>query len=153
MTTLVNRNNGLSLLPELPSILNDSFVRDWFNWPKHSNEQEASTLPSVNICEYTDRYELTVAAPGMSKSDFKVELQDNRLLISGERKLENEQNQEGNYVRKEFNYQSFMRSFTLAEKQVEREKIQAKYTHGILSITVPKTPEAKTKAVKVIQVS
>ncbi len=153
MTTLVNRNNGLSLLPELPAIFNDSFVRDWLSWPKHNTEQEAGTLPSVNICEYTDRYELSVAAPGMNKSDFKVELQENRLLISGERKHENEQKQEGNYVRKEFNYQSFVRSFTLAEKQVEREKIQAKYTDGILSITVPKTPEAKTKAVKVIQVS
>lgn len=153
MTTLVNRNNGLSLLPELPAIFNDSFVRDWFNWPKHNAEQEAGTLPSVNICEYADRYEMSVAVPGWNKNDFKVEIQENRLLISGERKQEHEQKQEGNYVRKEFNYQSFVRSFTLAEKQVEREKIQAKYTDGILSITVPKTPEAKTKAVKVIQVS
>lgn len=153
MTTLMNRNNGLSLLPELPTLFNDSFVRDWFNWSNPNHEQEASTLPSVNICEHTDRYELTVAAPGMNKNDFKVELQDNRLIISGERKEEHEQKQSGNYVRKEFNYQSFVRTFTLAEKQVEREKIQAKYTDGILCITVPKSTEAKTKAARIIQVS
>lgn len=152
MTTLVNRNNGLSLLPELPTLFNDSIVRDWFNWNNRS-EQEASTLPSVNISEHDTHYEISVAAPGMTKNDFKVELDNNRLVISGERKQEKDEKQAGNYLRKEFNYQSFVRSFTLAEKQVEREKIQAKYADGILCITVPKTPEAKTKAVKVIQVS
>jgi HSP20 family protein len=141
------------LLPELPSLFNDSIVRDWFNWGNTNHEQEASTVPSVNICEHEANYEITVAAPGMSKTDFKVELQDNRLIISGERKEEKEQKQGSNYLRKEFNYQSFVRSFTLAEKQVEREKIQAKYADGILCITVPKTPEAKTKAVKTIQIS
>ncbi len=153
MTTLMKRNNGLSLLPELPTFLNDPLVRDWFNWSGNRGEQEASTLPSVNICEHTDSYELTVAAPGMSKNDFKVELEDNRLIISGERKHEQEQKQGSNYLRKEFNYQSFVRSFTLAEKQVNREKIEAKYIDGILHINIPKTAEAKTKPARIIQVS
>lgn len=153
MTTLMNRNNGLSLLPELPAIFNDSIVRDWFQWPVNRTEEEPSTLPSVNICEHDTHYELSVAAPGMSKNDFKVELDNNRLVISGERKQEKEQKQGGNYLRKEFNYQSFTRSFTLAEKQVERDKIQAKYTDGVLYITMPKTPEAKSKAVRTIQIS
>lgn len=153
MTTLMNRNNGLSLLPELPTLFNDSIVRDWFQWPAYRTEEEPSTLPSVNICEHDTHYEISVAAPGMTKNDFKVELDNNRLIISGERKQEKEQKNSGNYLRKEFNYQSFTRSFTLAEKQVEREKIQAKYTDGVLCITMPKTSEAKTKAVKTIQIS
>lgn len=153
MTTLMNRNNGLSLLPELPTLFNDSIVRDWFQWPVYRTEEEPSTLPSVNICEHDTHYEISVAAPGMTKNDFKVELDNNRLIISGERKQEKEQKNSGNYLRKEFNYQSFTRSFTLAEKQVEREKIQAKYTDGVLCITMPKTSEAKTKAVKTIQIS
>ena len=153
MTTLMNRNNGLSLLPELPTLFNDSIVRDWFQWPVYRTEEEPSTWPSVNICEHDTHYEISVAAPGMTKNDFKVELDNNRLIISGERKQEKEQKNSGNYLRKEFNYQSFTRSFTLAEKQVEREKIQAKYTDGVLCITMPKTSEAKTKAVKTIQIS
>lgn len=153
MTTLMKRNNGLSLLPELPSFFNDPFVRDWFNWSGNNQPEEAGTLPSVNICEHNDSYELTVAAPGMNKADFKVELEDNRLVISGERKQAQEQKQGSNYLRKEFNYQSFVRSFTLAEKQVSRDKIEAKYEDGILHIFIPKTAEAKTKAAKIIQVS
>lgn len=153
MTTLMKRNNGLSLLPEFPNLFSDPFVRDWFNWNNSGGEPEASTLPSVNICEHDDSYELTVAAPGMTKNDFKVELDGNRLVISGERKQEHEQKQGGNYLRKEFNYQTFVRSFTLAEKQVNGEKIQAKYADGILHITVPKTAEAKTKPARIIQVS
>src|SRR5690242_10081573 len=153
MTTLMKRNNGLNILPELPSVFNDPFLRDWFNWPNSSSSpEESGTLPAVNIRETDHNYEISVAAPGMTKNDFKVELDNNRLVISGERKHQNEQKEE-NYLRKEFSYQSFVRTFTLAEKQVKGENIQAKYSDGILHITVPKSDEAKTKPAKIIQVS
>jgi len=153
MTTLVKRDGGLNLLPEFPSLFNEPFLKNWLNWNHDSEISESSTLPGVNIHETADSYEMEVAAPGMNKNDFKVELQDNRLVISAERKTENEKKQSGNYLRREFSYHSFVRSFTLAEKQVEREKISARYTDGILHITVPKTQEAKTKASRVIPIS
>lgn len=153
MTTLMKRNGGLNLLPELPSLFDDPFLRNWFNWSNTDTGHESGTLPSVNISETDESYEISVAAPGMSKNDFKVELENNRLVISGEKKEERENKQEQNYLRREFNYQSFVRSFTLAEKQIHSEKIQAKYAEGILHITVPKSAEAKTKAARIIQVS
>ena len=153
MTTLVKRNGGLSILPELPSVFQEPLLRDWFNWSHGGSDQEVNTLPSVNIREHDDKFEITVAAPGMTRNDFKVELDNNRLIISGETKMDNEQKENGNYIRKEFSYRSFVRTFTLAEKYVAGEKIQAKYSDGLLHITVPKTAEAKTKAVKTIQIS
>ena len=146
MTTLMKRNGGLSLLPELPSLFNDPFLRNWFNW---TDEGQNVTLPAVNISETESDYHLSVAAPGMERNDFKVAFENNRLVISGEKKEE----KDSSYLRREFNYRSFSRSFTLAEKQVNAEKIQAKYADGILYITLPKSAEAKTKPVKIIQIS
>ncbi len=152
MTTLVKRNNG-ALFPELPSLFSDPFIKSWFNWPGSSDTvQELITVPSVNICETNDNYEITVAAPGMNKNDFKVELENNRLVISAETKHDNEHKSD-NYLRREYSYQSFVRSFTLAEKQVSGEKITAKYADGILFITLPKAPEAKAKPARVIPIS
>ena len=153
MTTLVKRNNGLSILPELPSIFNETLFRDWFNWSHQRGDEQVSTVPSVNIREQADNFEITVAAPGMARNDFKVELDNNQLVISGEKKQEQEVEQNGNYLRKEFNYQSFVRTFTLSDKHVNGEKIQAKYADGLLQITIPKSNEAKPKPVKQIQIS
>ncbi len=152
MTTLVKRNNG-TLFPELPSIFSDPFIKNWFNWPGTTDsQQEVGTVPAVNIRETNDNYEITVAAPGMNKNDFKVELENNRLVISAETKHSTEE-KEDNYLRREYSYQSFTRSFTLAEKQVNGEKITAKYADGILHVTVPKAPEAKSKPARVIPIS
>lgn len=154
MTTLVKRNNGLSVLPGLPTLFNDPILNDWFNWPTYFGTNEGNgTLPAVNIHETDDHFEIAVAAPGMNRNDFKVELDNNRLVISGTKSEEQEQEKNGSYLRKEYSYQSFVRSFTLAEKQVNSEKIQANYSDGILRITVPKSVDAKTKPVKVIQIS
>ena len=154
MTTLMKRNNGLSVLPGLPTLFNDPLLNDWLNWPSFFSSHEGSgTLPAVNIQETDDNFAISVAAPGMTRNDFKVELDNNRLVISGTKSLEKDHEKNGNYLRKEFSYQSFFRSFTLPEKQVNSEKIQANYSDGILHITVPKSAEAKTKPVKVIQVS
>jgi HSP20 family protein len=149
MKTLAKRNGGLTILPELPSLFNDSFFTDFFPW---GNTQETGTVPAINIRETEGSYEISVAAPGMKKDDFKVELDNNRLIISAEHK-DQAKDKEDTYLRQEYRYQSFVRSFTLGEQQVQGDKIQAKYSDGILHISVPKSEQAKTKAPKVIQIS
>jgi HSP20 family protein len=146
----MKRNNGLSLLPEFPSLFNDPFLRNWFSWSEA--EEQTGTLPAVNIWETDNDYQISVAAPGMNRNDFKVEVENNRLVISGE-KREQTEHKDTSYLRKEYNYSMFTRSFTLAEKQVNAEKIQAKYADGILHISLPKSAEAKAKPAKIIPIS
>ena len=154
-TTLMKRNgepNVFSPLPSLHSFFNDPFLRDWFSWDNDSSIDDR-TLPAVNIGETEDTFELTVAAPGMSKNDFKVELENNRLVITGEKKEEKENKQDHTWLRKEYNYSSFVRSFTLSSKQVNEAGIKAKYNDGILHISIPKSADAKNKAARIIQIS
>lgn len=155
MTTTLMKNSGepsvFSPLPALQSFFNDPLLRNWFSWD-HENTFEQATLPAVNIAETDDAYELNVAAPGMDKNDFKVQLENNRLVISGEKSGEKENTHKRNWLRKEFNYTSFVRTFTLSEKYVNAEGIQAKYTDGVLHIHIPKSAEAKNKAPRVIQI-
>lgn len=101
-------------------------------------------MPAVNVRETKDAYELEVAAPGMQKQDFKVELDNNMLVISAEKENKHEeQNEKENYTHRELSDQSFVRTFSLPERLVESEKISAKYHGGILHITVPKTERRK----------
>jgi HSP20 family protein len=109
-------------------------------------------VPSVNVKETKNDIIIDVAAPGMRKEDFKVTLENDFLLISGESKHEKE-DKEDNYSRREFNYESFQRSFSLPEKSVYADKIEAKYSDGILHINIPKTEEARKKEPKKIDIS
>lgn len=155
MTTLMKRGGEPSVfspLPTLQSFFNDPLLRNWFSWDA-DNTIENYTLPAVNIGETDDTYEIAVAAPGMNKNDFKVQFEHNLLTISGEKKEEKENRQGNNWMRREFNYSSFARSFTLSEKQVNAENITAKYADGVLHITVPKSAEVKNKPARVIQIS
>ncbi len=155
MTTLMKSGGEPSVvspLPSLQSFFNDPFLRNWFSWDNDTTAEDGN-VPAVNIGETESAYELTVAAPGMAKSDFKVELENNRLVISGEKKVEKEKKHGHNWLRKEYNYNSFVRSFTLSEKQVNAENIKATYTDGILYISIPKSAEAKNRAARVIQIS
>jgi HSP20 family protein len=147
MKTLVRQN--ATLFPSLPSLLEDFFNRDWADSTlAHSNY--SATLPAVNVRETNDDYIIEVAAPGMKRDEFKVELDNNVLTISSARE---EKQEEQGYTRREFNYQSFQRSFTLPENKVEGEKISARYVDGILHISVPKKEEAKVKPVKQISIN
>ncbi len=150
MKTLVRQN--ATLLPSLPSLLEDFFNRDWSD-STLANRNYSATLPAVNVQETNEDYFIDVAAPGMKRNEFKVELDNNVLTISSQREGKHEENDEtSNYTRREFNYQSFQRSFTLPENKVEGEKISARYVDGILHITVPKKDEAKIKPVKQITI-
>ena len=107
--------------------------------------------PSANIIEKPEGFELEIAAPGLVKDDFKINLENAILTISSE--MEDEKKEEGkNYTRKEFYYGSFSRSFTLP-KSVDTEKIKADYANGILRIDLPKKAEAKLEIKKEIKIS
>ncbi|MEM9982457.1 MAG: Hsp20/alpha crystallin family protein, partial [Bacteroidota bacterium] len=86
--------------------------------------------------------QIEVAVPGLKKEDFNVEINENILTVSSEKKAETEQKEEGRYTRREFHYSTFSRSFTLP-KNVDAEKIEANYSEGILNITLPKLGEVK----------
>jgi HSP20 family protein len=147
--------NVFSPLPSLNSFFNDPQLRDWFSWG-HDTAADNITLPAVNIYETENAFEIALAAPGMTKNDFKIELENNRLVISGEKKEnthDTDQKRDLNWLRREYNYSSFVRSFTISERQVKAENIKASYTDGILQITVPKSAEAKSKAARLIQIS
>jgi len=149
--TLVKRNG--SFLNPLPMLFDDFFNRDLFDWSSSNFSNTNTTMPAVNIRETGENYEVEVAAPGMSKNDFKVELDGNVLTISSERTSKNEENDNERYARKEFSYQSFQRTFTLQKDVVDIDKIQAKYENGLLHLLIPKKEEAKQKPPKLIHIS
>lgn len=152
MTSLVKKNGHLT--PSMPSLLNDFFADDFFRLPFAQLRSDGATLPPVNIKEVPDAFQIQVAAPGMKREDFKVELDNNILSISSERKDQSEDSDKnGNYMRKEFNYMAFERNFTLPGDQIEGDKIQARYVDGILQINVPKKEEARRKPARYIKVS
>lgn len=139
-------------LPAWANFVNDFFNTDLSDWSARHFSDTNTTLPAVNIKENTDGFLVEMAAPGMSKEDFKIELDNDLLTISSEKKNENESKEGENYTRREFSYQSFSRSFTLP-KTVEAEKISAKYENGVLRIEIPKKEEAKPKPAKQISIS
>ncbi|MDX1627201.1 MAG: Hsp20/alpha crystallin family protein [Fulvivirga sp.] len=141
----MKRSNDL-----FPTFFDDFFGRDWF----FNNDLEArSTMPSVNIKENEDGYAVEMAAPGMNKKDFKVELDDNTLTISYEKEQsKQDKDDEGRFTKREFNYQSFSRSFTLPNT-VESDKIEATYKDGLLKLNIPKKEEAKQKPSRMISIS
>jgi HSP20 family protein len=151
MKTLV-RTNG-SLFPAIPSLLNDFFSDNWLDSSLSNWRPSGSTLPAVNVKETNDNFSIEVAAPGMKREDFKLELDNHVLTISSQREDNREEKDEnGNYTRREFSYQSFQRSFALPQTKVDGEKIEARYADGILYVTVPKKEEAKVKPPKQITV-
>lgn len=128
------------------------FVEDFFNRGigEFVGSDNFISHPSVNVKETDDNYIIELAAPGLEKKDFNINVENDYLTISAERKQENETKEE-NYTRREFNYSSFRRSFNLP-KSVNADAIAANYTDGVLNITLPKREEAKKKATRVIDI-
>ncbi len=138
---LVKRSD---LLPKFPSFFSDFFDKEFADWANSNYSLTNTTIPAVNIKETKDDFLVTMAVPGMSKKDFKIDLTDNVLTISSEKKDEKEEKDEY-YTKKEYSYQSFSRAFTLPKDVVDDDKITAKYENGELLLTIPKKEEAKTK--------
>jgi HSP20 family protein len=142
----VDRND---FSPRIPSIWEDFFGRDVMDM---SNWAKASSVPAVNIEEKPNEFEVALAAPGMQREDFKVEVDNGILSVSSEKEAKHEeQDKEGRYTRREFSYHSFSRSFTLPEA-INTEKIEAQYKDGILYIHLPKKEVDKVQAVKQIAI-
>lgn len=130
----------------------NAMVENFFNDEDFYNRWKmAATMPAVNVVENEKDFSVEVAAPGMRKEDFKVEIKDGMLTIRSEKKTEHEEKKE-NYARREFSYQAFKRVFHLPEN-VNEEQVNATYTDGILKLVLPKKvatkPEMETKKVLV----
>lgn len=132
----------------LPSIFNDFFDNDWM-------ERTNATAPAINVVESDKDYKVEVAAPGMTKNDFQIHLgDDNQLIISMEKKTENEDKNKDNkkYLRREFSYTKFSQSLYLPEN-VDKDKISANVADGVLTIDLPKySEEEKAKINRVIEI-
>lgn len=111
----------------------------------------SSSMPAVNIKEDEKRFLLDLAVPGIDKKDLKIDIEEDVLTISSESKHEKEENSEG-YRRKEFSYSSFCRSFQIPEN-VNRDKIEANYKDGILSVALPKLGEEKSRISRQVKIS
>ena len=137
----------------LPSIFDDMFKTDWMDNGNNGLSRIGTSVPAVNIAESDDAFTLEVAAPGMTKKDFNLELDNGVLTISSEVKKEDEQKENGGrFTRREFSYTSFKRAFSLPET-VDPEKISAKYNEGVLVIELPKREEAKVQAKRMIEIA
>jgi HSP20 family protein len=111
----------------------------------------AGSVPAVNVVEHKEGFRIEVAAPGLQKSDFKLNLEKNQLTISAQKEKKQEETHE-KYSRREFQYGSFQRTFTLPNS-VDGEKIVASYADGILNITLPKREEAIEKSLREIEIA
>lgn len=130
----------------LPSIFNDFFDNNWM-------EKANATAPAINVVESDKDYKVEVAVPGMTKEDFNIHLGDeNELVISMEKKDENEDKENKKYLRREFSYTKFQQSLYLPDN-VDKEKITANVANGVLTIELPKySQEEKAKINRVIEI-
>lgn len=130
----------------LPSIFNDFFDNNW-------TEKANATAPAINVVESDKDYKVEVAVPGMTKEDFNIHLGDeNELVISMEKKVENEDKENKKYLRREFSYTKFQQSLYLPDN-VDKEKITANVANGVLTIELPKySQEEKAKINRVIEI-
>ncbi|OIN56972.1 Hsp20/alpha crystallin family protein [Arsenicibacter rosenii] len=110
-----------------------------------------TATPSVNVVEHENGFRIDVAAPGLPKEAFSLNLDQRTLTITAVSEAKKETNDGENYTRREFSYSSFKRSFTLPDT-VDSDKIQAGYKDGILSVDLPKREEAKPKAARQIEI-
>ncbi len=145
-----NRNRTLSSFPSLSTWLDDLFVDEFPSFAS-SGINTGVSLPKVNVKETDGAFEVELAVPGMNKSDFQINIDDNVLSISTEKKDSKEEKSD-HYTRREFGYASFKRAFTLPDT-VDESEIKASYNDGILGIKIPKKPESKPQEKRTIEIS
>jgi HSP20 family protein len=150
MFSLTKTNNDRNrLFTDFPLLFDDAFSKNFFE-----KQNRMFNTPAINIKETDKSFELDLAVPGMDKKAFKIELKDGSITISAkhEHKVE-ETNEKERYSRREFSYQSFSRSFVLAEDLVDTEAINAKYENGILNVSIPKKSNTQINLSREIQIS
>ena len=148
---LLVRNTFPSMLMDWPvpsSLFGSDFMNAGLDFP---SMRTGVTVPSVNVSETPKEFKLEVAAPGLERKDFNLEVDNHVLCISAE-KEEEKKEKDGEFTRKEYSFNSFSRTFTLPENVKENE-IDAKYENGVLKVVVPKMKETTVKATRKIAVS
>jgi HSP20 family protein len=134
----------------IPVVFDDLF-KPWNEWFENGSFWgRTMSIPAVNITENKDDFQVSLAVPGMKKDDFKIDVDGTMLTISSE-KEESKEEKDKKFTRKEYNYSSFSRSFTLPE-EINQEKIEASYEDGVLKILLPRKEEAKKFTAKKIAV-
>jgi HSP20 family protein len=141
------RNNQFNSLVPFVQIVDDLLTKTFHDVT--GGQLFKYNTPALNVLDQEKEIKLEVAAPGLEKSDFKINVENNYLVISADKKQENTESKE-NYSRKEFSYHSFKRMYELPEN-TNGESISAKYDNGILSISIPKTVPVN-KTVKTIEI-
>lgn len=134
-------NSLLKQAERFPELIEDA-IAPWSNWFRNTPTFPALTrLPAVNVVETPAEYKLTLAAPGLSKSDFKIDVNDNCLTVSAQ-KEDSREEKDKHFTRREYSFSSFARRFDLPQ-DVKQDKIDAKYQDGILELVIPKNDTAK----------
>ena len=136
MLPVTNRN-------QLRSIFDDLFRDD----PNLPDWDDRNDMPAVNISSDEKQYEIEVAAPGLKKKDFDLSVENGNLVISSEQKKEDKK-KEKHFVRREFHYSSFRRSFALPD-DADADGIKAHHDGGILKVEIPKKPEAQPRMIDI----
>lgn len=124
----------------LPDLFDEFFNSNLL--PNFVEEGAWKSTPAVNIFENNEKFEIEVAAPGLEKEDFKIDLKNDHLVVYSEKKDKKEEKEKGKVVRSEFKYSSFQRSFALP-KEVDVTNIKASHKNGVLTIELPKKTEYK----------
>ena len=160
--TLVKFKNPITPILRESSILQDPFFSDLMNTQRglfnlnrifnRDIENDIEINPSINVKDNKDNYEIEMAAPGLTKDDFHITIEDGVLTVSAEKEEKSEEKEAG-YLCKEFSYNSFSRSMILPEMVDENKEVKAQYKDGILKLMLHKKPEAKTKLAKTVKVS
>lgn len=133
----------------LPSFVDEFFGNDLLT--NFFDTQTGVNLPSVNVIEGPEDFKIEVAAPGLEKKDFKIDLHNNVLTVSSEKEKKEEVKDE-KFLRREFSYTSFKRSFSMPDS-VDAEKIKATHDNGILTISIPKKEHAKERPPREIKIT
>ncbi len=133
----------------LPGLFDEFFNGNLL--PNYIEEGAWKSTPAVNIYENNEKFEIEIAAPGLEKEDFKIDLKNDYLLVYSEKKDKKEEKEKGKVVRSEFRYSSFQRSFTLP-KDIDLTAINATHKNGVLTIELPKKVEQKDSSVRQIEI-
>ncbi len=144
--TLLTRTNG-----NLESMFNDFVGGDFYMTPK-GFYSGVKSIPAVNVYENDNSYTIELAAPGLLKSDFNIEFNNGKLVISAS-KVEESKKEKVKSLTKEFNYGNFKKEFTVSKQKVDETKIEANYQNGILNVLLPKREEIKVKPKRVIEIN
>ena len=131
-----------------PGIFDDFFGMD--SHPVHYRSNGFKSLPAVNISEGENEFTIEVAAPGLEKKDFKIDLDNECLTIASVREDRNEEAND-HYTRREFRYSNFSRSFNLPNT-IDADNITASHKNGVLNVSLPKKEEAKAKPARQIAI-